>query len=215
MLHDSPRRRGAVRLAAAASSGSRIGGSPFEESLRRLSGGATRGAPGLTGRHYAVRVADATTEATIVTANEASWGDLQAIFGTRGDPSRCWCQRFKVAPGESWGNVGAAQHAFRLRTQTRCGHPESDTTSGLVAYLDGEPVGWCGVEPRTAYPRMLRNNGSRGREGARTRPTAACGPQPASSPGRGSADKASRTHLRAPRSSSRGSAAPVPLRATR
>ena len=29
-------------------------------------------------------------------------------------------------------------------------------TSGLVAYLDGEPVGWCGVEPRTAYPGLLR-----------------------------------------------------------
>jgi hypothetical protein len=36
--------------------------------------------------------------------------------------------------------------------QTECGHPESDTTSGLVAYLDGEPVGWCAVEPRTVYP---------------------------------------------------------------
>jgi len=103
-------------------------------------------------------VADTPTGATIVPANEASCADLQAIFGTRGDPSRCWCQRFKMAPGESWANVGAAQHAFRLRTQTRCGHPESETTSGLVAYLDGEPVAWCAVEPRTAYPRMLRNN---------------------------------------------------------
>jgi hypothetical protein len=61
-------------------------------------------------------------------------------------------------------------------TQTRCGHPESETTSGLVAYLDGEPVGWCAVEPRTAYPRMLRNNRVPWEEGARTRPTAACGP---------------------------------------
>jgi GNAT superfamily N-acetyltransferase len=112
----------------------------------------------LTGTDYAVRVGDTTTALKVVPANQASWRDLQAIFGRRGDPSRCWCQRFKMAPGESWANVGAAQHAFRLRTQTRCGHPESETTSGLVAYLDGEPVGWCAVEPRTAYPRMLRNN---------------------------------------------------------
>ena len=94
----------------------------------------------------------------IAPANEASWEDLQAVFGTRGNPSRCWCQRYKMAPRESWASVGAAQHALRLRTQTRCGHPESEATSGLVAYLDGEPVGWCAVEPRTAYPRMLRNN---------------------------------------------------------
>jgi hypothetical protein len=45
-----------------------------------------------------------------------------------------------------------------LRQQTECGHPRSDTTSGLVAYLDGEPVGWCAVEPRNAYEGLVRNN---------------------------------------------------------
>ena len=61
----------------------------------------------------------------------------------------------RCSPGESWASVGAEELAFRLRTQTDCGHPRSSTTSGLVAYLDGEPVGWCAVEPRTAYPRLL------------------------------------------------------------
>ena len=28
---------------------------------------------------------------SIVPANDASWEDLQTIFGTRGDPSRCQC----------------------------------------------------------------------------------------------------------------------------
>jgi GNAT superfamily N-acetyltransferase len=95
---------------------------------------------------------------SVVPANGASWDDLQTVFGTRGDPSRCQCQRFKMRPRESWASVGAEELAFRLREQTDCGHPESATTSGLVAYLDGEPVGWCAVEPRTAYPRLLRNN---------------------------------------------------------
>ena len=94
----------------------------------------------------------------IVPANEASWEDLQAVFGTRGDPSRCWCQRFRMLPGESWASVGAEELAFRLRQQTDCGHPESDSTSGLVAYLDREPVGWCAIAPRSAHPRLLRNN---------------------------------------------------------
>jgi GNAT superfamily N-acetyltransferase len=94
----------------------------------------------------------------IVAANEASCADLQAVFGTRGDPARCRCQRFKMSPGESWKSVGAAELGRRLRAQTHCGHPESDATSGLVAYLDGEAVGWCAVEPRTAYPRLLRKN---------------------------------------------------------
>jgi len=94
---------------------------------------------------------------TIVPANEASWEDLQAVFGARGDASRCHCQRYKMLPGESWASVGSDELAFRQRRQTDCGYPESTTTSGLVAYLDGEPVGWCAVEPRTTYPRLLRN----------------------------------------------------------
>ena len=36
--------------------------------------------------------------------------------------------------------------------------PGSETTSGLVAYLDGEPVGWCAVEPRPAFTGLVRNN---------------------------------------------------------
>ncbi len=92
---------------------------------------------------------------TIVPANEASWEDLQTVFGTRGDRARCQCSRYKMHPGESWASVGVEDLAFRFRSDTDCGHPESGTTSGLVAYLDGEPVGWCAVEPRTAYPRLL------------------------------------------------------------
>jgi hypothetical protein len=92
---------------------------------------------------------------TIVPANEASCDDLQAVLSTRGDPSRCQCQRYKMQPGESWASVVAEELAFRLRAQTECGHRQSSTTSGLVAYVDGEPVGWCSVEPRTAYPRLL------------------------------------------------------------
>jgi GNAT superfamily N-acetyltransferase len=92
---------------------------------------------------------------TIVLANEASWEDLQAVLGTRGDPSSCQCQRYRMGPGESWASVGREELSHRLRQQADCGHPKSDTTSGLVAYVDGEPVGWCAVAPRSAHPRLL------------------------------------------------------------
>jgi GNAT superfamily N-acetyltransferase len=109
-----------------------------------------------TSIQYGLRMTDtATQEVTILPANEASWEDLQAVFGTRSAPSQCWCQRYKMQPRESWASVGAEELAFRLRTQTDCGQRESGATSGLVAYLGGEPVGWCAVEPRTAYPRLL------------------------------------------------------------
>jgi GNAT superfamily N-acetyltransferase len=95
---------------------------------------------------------------SIVPANRASWEDLQAIFGTRGPAWRCQCQRYKLRPREAFRSFPVEERAFRLRVQTDCGHPESETTSGLVAYLAGEPVGWCAVEPRTAYGGLVRNN---------------------------------------------------------
>jgi GNAT superfamily N-acetyltransferase len=95
-----------------------------------------------------------TAPVTIAPANEASWADLEAVFGTRGDPSRCFCQRHKMAPGEAWASF-PRQGPRRPAAGADRGHPESDATSGLVAYLDGEPAGWCAVEPRTAYPRLL------------------------------------------------------------
>jgi GNAT superfamily N-acetyltransferase len=94
---------------------------------------------------------------SIVPANESSCEELQAIFGTRGAASWCQCQRYKLRPREAFAKFPVEERAHRLRQQTDCGHPESDSTSGLVAYLDGEPVGWCAIEPRTAYESLIRN----------------------------------------------------------
>ena len=94
----------------------------------------------------------------IVPANEASFEDLQTVFGSRGPAAICQCQRYKLRPREAFSKFPVEERARRLREQTRCGHPESETTSGLVAYLGGEPVGWCAVEPRPAYTGLVRNN---------------------------------------------------------
>ncbi|WP_407681732.1 GNAT family N-acetyltransferase [Pseudalkalibacillus salsuginis] len=70
--------------------------------------------------------------------------------------AKCYCQRFKI-PNAQWRLTDDNERAFLLRVQTDCGIPESRTTSGLVAYLNHGPVGWCAVEPRTAYQK-LRNS---------------------------------------------------------
>jgi GNAT superfamily N-acetyltransferase len=89
----------------------------------------------------------------IIPANEASWDDLVAIFGTTDYPGRCQCQHFKVT-GRFWRDSTQEQRAAMLREQTACGDPGAAATSGLVAYVDGEPAGWVAVEPRTAYPKL-------------------------------------------------------------
>lgn len=92
---------------------------------------------------------------TIVPANEASWDDLQTVFGTRGYAASCQCQYFKIFD-KDWRSVPVAERAERLRQQTGCGDPDAPSTSGLIAYLEDEPVGWSAVEPRIAYPRLAR-----------------------------------------------------------
>jgi GNAT superfamily N-acetyltransferase len=96
-----------------------------------------------------------TTSLTVVPANEASWEDLRAIFGERGYAAYCQCQRYKIGH-DQWIDVPVSGRMERLQEETHCGYPSARTTSGLVAYLDGAPVGWCAVEPRTSYPRLLR-----------------------------------------------------------
>ena len=97
---------------------------------------------------------------TIVSANQASWADLQAIFGTTDYPGNCYCQHFKSRDCD-WATRSVMGRWESLREQTHCDDPTAPATSGLVAYLDEErtarePVGWVAVEPRTAYPRLSR-----------------------------------------------------------
>ncbi|WP_027344083.1 GNAT family N-acetyltransferase [Hamadaea tsunoensis] len=89
---------------------------------------------------------------TVVPANEASWDDLQTVFG-RGGAATCQCQRIKLGDHD-WFDMPPEARAQRLREETDCGHPEAPATTGLVAYLDGEPVGWVAVEPRANYRRL-------------------------------------------------------------
>ncbi|MGA7272403.1 MAG: GNAT family N-acetyltransferase [Acidimicrobiia bacterium] len=93
---------------------------------------------------------------SIVPANEASCEDLQRVFGARGTGHVCQCQRYKLRAGESFDSFPLEERASRLREQTDCGYPDSETTSGLVAYRDAEPVGWCAVEPRPEFTGLVR-----------------------------------------------------------
>ena len=90
----------------------------------------------------------------VVPANQATWGDLQTILA--GEGKGCQCQYFKLDDSGWHGGVDVAQRADQLRQQTGCGGPTAASSSGLVAYCDGVPAGWCAVEPRTRYPRLLK-----------------------------------------------------------
>lgn len=91
-----------------------------------------------------------------IPANEAPWSDLAAVLGSVSASRQCWCQRYKLHRGEAFRNFPVEERADRLRQQAHSGEPDSPVTSGVVAYRDGDPVGWCAVEPRPAYEGLVR-----------------------------------------------------------
>lgn len=63
----------------------------------------------------------------------------------------CWCLSPRLASSEL-SALGAEGRPARMRQL--CGE---DPPPGLLAYLDGEPVGWCAVGPRTNMGRLTRS----------------------------------------------------------
>jgi GNAT superfamily N-acetyltransferase len=77
------------------------------------------------------------------------WSDFAALFEARGSPHYCWCTVYRR---ESAAAIGKA--AKRSLMQRLVGQ---GTPVGVLAYEDGEPVGWCSVAPRETYPRLARS----------------------------------------------------------
>jgi GNAT superfamily N-acetyltransferase len=90
--------------------------------------------------------------------DDSTWGDLETVFGTRGDAAGCWCQWFKV-PGRQRDELSVEDAHDRLHDQVRAGSP------GVLAWVDGDPAGWSAVEPYTAYPNLARSPITRRQEG--------------------------------------------------
>jgi len=101
-----------------------------------------------------------TAELRVVPVAEAPWDDVRTVFGTRGDPSTCWCQFFKVDAAAWKAPNHAAAFERALCEQIDAARASRSAGPGVLAYLGSdaegwEPVGWAAVEPRTAYPRIL------------------------------------------------------------
>jgi GNAT superfamily N-acetyltransferase len=74
------------------------------------------------------------------------WPDLERLFGERGASGGCWCMWWKMKRSEYEKKKGKEnKRAFKKIVS-------SGQTPGILAYNNGEPVGWCAVEPREAFP---------------------------------------------------------------
>lgn len=79
------------------------------------------------------------------------WRDLEKLFGERGACGGCWCMCWRLKRSQFEKQKGAGNKNV-LKKMVAAGE-----VPGLLAYAGREPVGWCSVAPRKAFP-VLENS---------------------------------------------------------
>lgn len=81
-------------------------------------------------------------------ARDVPFPDLESVFGTRGDSSRCWCQYFVSL---DW-RPGREPNRRDLRAMLA----QRRGPQGLVAYVDDEPAAWVQLGPMSEYAKLAK-----------------------------------------------------------
>ena len=84
-----------------------------------------------------------------VTANE--WTDLETLFEEPGVHRGCWCMYWRVKRAEF------NRHYGEDNKQALKGIVDSGRVPGILAYLEGKPVGWCSIAPREEFAVLDRS----------------------------------------------------------
>lgn len=88
---------------------------------------------------------------TFVPATPDRLRDLETIFGDSGNGRKCWCAYWYLPNAEFKAGWGEGNRSF-FRSLVAEGQ-----APGVMAYCGGEPAGWCGVGPRSAFDRLNRS----------------------------------------------------------
>ena len=78
--------------------------------------------------------------------------DLAALFEQGGDPKWCWCASFRVR-GLSFSKSSPVENRAVLEKAARA-DARRGRAPGLIAYRDGEAIGWVSLAPREDFERL-------------------------------------------------------------
>ena len=78
--------------------------------------------------------------------------DLATLFGQGGDPKWCWCSFFRLRNVDFKGATATSNRSVLERAVTTTA--ADGRAPGLVAYRDGEAIGWVSLGPRDDYARL-------------------------------------------------------------
>ncbi|MEO8469911.1 MAG: GNAT family N-acetyltransferase [Chloroflexota bacterium] len=87
----------------------------------------------------------------VLPATADRWPDVVTLLGGATERG-CWCQSWRGSAAAR-GFSGPAANRDALEDQITTG----EFAPGLIAYHAGEPVGWCGLGPRAAMPRLVNS----------------------------------------------------------
>jgi GNAT superfamily N-acetyltransferase len=79
------------------------------------------------------------------------WRDFETLFGDRGACGGCWCMWWRITRAEYEKRKGARNK------QAMKNLVDDDDAPGIIAYQNGQPIGWCSVAPRETFPRLGRS----------------------------------------------------------
>ena len=79
------------------------------------------------------------------------WGDLEKLFGPTGACGGCWCMWWRIKRTQFCDQKGESNKKAMKKIV------DSGEIPGLLAYANGEPVGWCSVAPRENFPVLERS----------------------------------------------------------
>jgi GNAT superfamily N-acetyltransferase len=80
----------------------------------------------------------------VVPATAARFDDVATLLAPKNpDSAVCWCLTYRLSPKEN-RELGARERPDRVRALCR-----RRTSPGVLAYRDGDVVGWSGVAPRS------------------------------------------------------------------
>jgi GNAT superfamily N-acetyltransferase len=78
-----------------------------------------------------------------------SWADFVELMGEEGRRcGGCWCTWWRMTRSD-WNRCNRRQRHDFLKRAVDAGE-----AVGILLYRAGQPIGWCAVAPRSAYPTM-------------------------------------------------------------
>ena len=76
------------------------------------------------------------------------WKDFEKLFGEKGACAGCWCMywRLKQSVLDAQKGNGNKQAMKKIIG--------SGNIPGIIAYAEGEPIGWCSIAPREEFSKL-------------------------------------------------------------